>query len=1268
MTTVTFGLKDSPYLAIRSLHEIAKLIGNKYPRAANAILKCFYVDDYTGGADSVEEALLTYNEMKKAFDEFGFNLRKLVSNSAEFLKYIPECDKEEKNKSFVKTLGIPWDPENDEFVFKVNLNLLFRPETKRQLASEIAVLQYDPLGWIAPVIVKAKILLQDVWQLKKENKKAYDWDDKLPSEIIDSWMNFKSRLGALDSIKLQRWLGTTPCTHVELHAFCDACKKALAACVYIRFVNQNNEIRLLLIAAKTKNAPIIEQTTPKLELCAAVLLVKLVKSVRKMMNLNVEKTVMWSDSKVALAWIAANPQKYKKFVASRITKINKLKNVQWCHIPGVINPADCASRGIFGDELTNHPLWWNGPQFLREKIDYEVQSEDIIETKNERKMTVLLITSEEKSKSNHFVDNAQSILPDISSWKKLKRVFAYVNRFIDCLKKKKTEKKGAPITANEIENATTTIIRVVQSEYYEKEINEIESMKNISKTSELLNLNVFMDKKRVLRVGGRIVNHEIPFEVKHPILIPKKSVIAKLIIRDMHETNFHAGPKLTESIIRKQFWIINGQTTIKKQLKNCVVCRKYRPKTSHQMMGNLPTTRTTVVDKPFTNTMVDFTGAIFIKTSKIRNAKIIKAYICIFICMATKAIHVELVSDMTGEAFIASLRRFIARRGAVKTLNSDNGTNFVAANRLLKELGQREMNELNEEVVNELASQGITWKFSPPAAPHFNGLVEAGVKTVKGHLMKALNGIILTFEEMATVLAQIESAVNSRPLTPVSCDVNDNTVLTPAHFLLNSSPMAIASENLDEHKINYLDRWRRVQQIVRNFWRQWQDEYLHTIQQRKKWQNPVNEVKQNDLVLIRNEAAPVGKWPMGRIVEVHPGKDGLIRVATIKTSQNTLVRPVTKLAPLPIDNLVNNEVSISSNAEKETKKTLVEPQKMGKRVAALLLTVALPQPVATQKVNDMEWHNGAEFQLIIMLLVGVSIFSLFIAYLVWIWCRGRKQKENMTSESAMNVRQRRDSISKRVFQALTAFLAFLAIEATPIDAEAQSKAEIAEKLFGHLMEIYKSETTKVLVQKWKTKDPEIPQFDSVHPKESYATQNDHASEYKWFIIIGVLVVALLAILIMFCIMLIMGRTEMETKSSEMELNPRTVNRPTKEVQRERSPIDQNPALQMCQQAHTACEIQQFELSPIVQNAPMQMCQQAHSTYKNEEVDSVQFEQQQAIILTDQQLHFLVQQFQKITEQKMKTTVKMEERVMVHTPQSLSRQNENSKQEFINILA
>ncbi|XP_055325796.1 uncharacterized protein LOC129579651, partial [Sitodiplosis mosellana] len=329
--------------------------------------------------------------------------------------------------------------------------------------------------------------------------------------------------------------------------------------------------------------------------------------------------------------------------------------------------------------------------------------------------------------------------------------------------------------------------------------------------------------------------------------------------------------------------------------------------------------------------MVDFTGAIFIKTSKLRNARVVKAYICIFVCMSTKALHVELVSDMSADAFIAALRRFIARRGEVKVIFSDNGTNFVAANRLLNELSNNENEEFNTRISNELSTQRITWKFSPPGAPHFNGLVEAGVKTVKMHLMKVMGEQKFTFEELTTILAQIESAVNSRPLTPISCDVNDIQVLTPAHFLINSHPTAIASENLDECKISYLDRWKRVQQT----------------------------------------SSPVGQWPMGRVIKVHPGQDGLIRVATIKTSHNTLTRPLTKLAPLPINDA--NEIPNSSTIENDLKKSTNRTQNMGtSSITALLTTAMTITPVnATTSAKSIETTTTT--------IIGVCMCLTFIA-------------------------------------------------------------------------------------------------------------------------------------------------------------------------------------------------------------------------------------------------------------------------------------------------
>lgn len=867
LTTVTFGLSPSPFLAIRILKEISNRAVNKYPLAAKAIKECFYVDDYTGGAETVKEAIEMYDQLKNVFKEYGFNIRKFMSNSVTFLEQIPAQDKEEYASSVTKTLGVAWEPATDVITFKINFDVNKRPKTKRQLLSEIATL-YDPIGCLAPMIVKAKILMQDVWQLKKNDDKKYNWDDKLPKNIINEWMKFKTHAIEVNKIKIPRWLSTTANIKIQLHGFCDASMKAISACVYVRCVNQNDQITTTLLIAKTKNASKIQQTIPKLELCAATLLTQIVLNIKNSGKMEIEKIFLWSDAKVVLAWIEANPQRYKKYVASRIATIQKLKDVVWCHIPGDANPADCASRGIFGNELRDNKLWWNGPEMLREDVNYESFSGKNLVT-NKEEMSCTLITT--KNESNE--------LPAISSWYKMRRVFVYIIRFINYTRKRKLYK--GPITTNEIEEATTQIIQIAQLAQFESEIKTLKAGKELKMSCSIIGLNVFLDQNNVLRVGGRLKNNNMTFNTLYPVIIPKQSSIAQLIIRETHEKNFHAGQKLTEAIKRKKYWIINGPSMIRNQLRKCVKCRKFNPKPMIQMMGELPISRTTIVSKPFTNTMVDFTGAVFVKTSKMRNAKVMKAYICIFACMSTKAVHIELVSDLSAEAFIAALRRFVARRGEIKTLNSDNGTNFVGSNTILLELTALESEYLEGEVQNELTNQNIQWKFSPPAAPHFNGLIEAGVKSAKTLLLKAVGEVKLTFEEMTTVLAQIEAMLNSRPLVYLSSDPND-TMLTPAHFTLNAPPTAVADENFDDNKMSYLNRWKLVQKITQQFWKQWSEQYLSQIQSRSKWfkKKGINE---GDVVLIKEENLPPCKWLMGKVIQKYDGDDGLTRVVTLQT-------------------------------------------------------------------------------------------------------------------------------------------------------------------------------------------------------------------------------------------------------------------------------------------------------------------------------------------------------------------------------------------------
>lgn len=885
LTTVTFGLANSPFIAIRTVKELGKIVEKEFPLASKAIRDCFYVDDYTGGADTTEEAVAIYRELKVAFQSAGFNIRKFVSNSEEFLNLLPENDKEQICDDAVKTLGVVWRPSVDDLSLQFRLKQHTTPNTKRKLLSEIAAL-YDPMGWAAPVVIKAKILMQKVW------KSGVQWDENVSSNFIKDWMKFKGELNEMSTLSIPRYISGLNNVN-QVHGFCDASEDAYSAGVYVK--NSNG---MYLLTAKTRVTPNKKQLTiPKLELCAATLLAKLMKKIVTTMNLTCE-IFLWSDSTIVIAWLNENPKKWKVFVSARVAKIKKIEKqiseknnckITWFHISGKVNPADCASRGIWPSELITHKLWWNGPDEIDNLLEVAKQSTKKYETTIEMNTKKIALIASETN---------ENILPHASSWYKLQRVMVYVRRFVDkCSKRKAGTDK---ITTSEIDTATTTIIRLTQKHYFKDEIASLQLNGKVKNSSNIKQLCVFLDENELIRVGGRLKNADIPFDQKHQILLPNVSPVTELIIENVHKNNLHAGPRATEAAIRQKFWIIASQTTIKRVLHKCVKCARFKGRTMKQLMADLPSERVNAPFKPFLKTAVDFAGPINIKTSTLRAAKIVKAYIAIFVCLATKAMHIEAVSDLTADSFMAALRRFVARRGEITDMYSDNGTNFVKTNRILDELFATEKQQFETTFFNTLCQLKINWHFAPASSPHFNGLAEAAVKTTKYHLKRVIGQTALTFEELSTVLSQIEAVVNSRPLCEMSNDPNEDEVLTPAHFLHHTKAILPPDEDNNETKANYLSRWQTVQRISQNFWKKWKSDYLNQLQVRGKWASEKPNVKIGELVLIKEDNTPPAQWAMGRIVDTHPGKDGNVRVASIKTANNTLKRAIAKLAPLPI--------------------------------------------------------------------------------------------------------------------------------------------------------------------------------------------------------------------------------------------------------------------------------------------------------------------------------------------------------------------------------
>lgn len=337
---------------------------------------------------------------------------------------------------------------------------------------------------------------------------------------------------------------------------------------------------------------------------------------------------------------------------------------------------------------------------------------------------------------------------------------------------------------------------------------------------------------------------------------------------------------------------------MKSHILRCVVCARQRGIRAHQLMGQLPLSRVTP-SLPFTNIGIDYAGPITLKTWKGRGAKTQKGWICVFVCMTTSAVHLELVTDYSSEGFIATYRRFSARRGIPHTIYSDCGTNFVGTDAVLKNTFTQGSKQ-NQQLASLFVNDNTAWCFNPPAAPHMGGTWEAVVKSIKYHLRRTVHETALTYEEFSTLLTQIEAMLNSRPLEPLSDDPEDLSTLTPAHFLIGKPLTTLPEPSVEHSSLSPSARWQLIQKKMQQFWSQWSTHYLQRQQAISKWHHPSNDIKVGSLVFITDERLPPSKWPLARVLTLHPGKDGLTRVVTVKTATTTLTRPIAKLAVLPV--------------------------------------------------------------------------------------------------------------------------------------------------------------------------------------------------------------------------------------------------------------------------------------------------------------------------------------------------------------------------------
>jgi len=510
LNTVTYGQACTPYLAIRCLRQLATEGSGRYPFAARALLNDTYVDDIITGADTIDDARNLRKQLVALLSDGKFKAHKWCSNSDDILKEIPselrECNANSSidSNDMVKTLGLEWNHTLDEFRFTIQTTS--NVYTKREMLSAISKL-YDPLGIIGPVLTTAKILMQKLWEIK------VNWDDRLPKEILDKWKEFQTSLVDVNTLRVPRLIvGSSGDNVISMHGFCDASENAYGACLYIQSLDASSgKMTVNLLCSKARVAPLRRQSIPRLELCSALLLAKLINSVRRAIHISIKEIWAWSDSMVVLYWLHGDISRWKPFISNRAADIiDVLLAYHWKHVKRSENPADLISRGATPARLLNDHVWWHGPKWLSDhrfetpekEAQCQLKSDDLTYADSETKKNVRICNL--NLQQSAMDDVIHNLIQNCSTLTKIERTVAYCFRFISNSRRKSEERVLDGLTIRELTRAQNTLIKYSQNSFFKEDIFHLQKQGQVKPTSKLLQLQAFLDKDGIIRVDGRL--------------------------------------------------------------------------------------------------------------------------------------------------------------------------------------------------------------------------------------------------------------------------------------------------------------------------------------------------------------------------------------------------------------------------------------------------------------------------------------------------------------------------------------------------------------------------------------------------------------------------------------------------------------------------------------------------------------------------------------------------------------------------------------------
>ena len=896
MKVLVFGKISSPFQAIWCVLEHAKRNGNSFPLAKVLILYSLYMDDIISSCEDEETARESAKQLDQLFALASMHTHKWASNKKEVLsQFEPDRLAPKEN---VKILGQVWNTKNDQITYtfsEIPEAELEERDTKRTFLKKSASL-FDPLGLLAPFILLIKLLFQNLWLCK------LDWDDYLNDDTQKQWIKFKQQIVNLNSIQISRQLMLPkPRKACYVAVFCDSSIKAYAASAYLVTHYNDNTFTSKLIIAKTRVTPIkilqnpeTEISIVRLELLSMLIGARLVKYVQEAIlpKLELKSVYCFSDSMINLCRLKRGFQYYKPFVAARLKEIADATSTKnWMHVPTDQNPADLGSRGINKvADLLSSTLWFEGPGFLcsiKPEKWHEISpiKTSSINMEEKEKQTIKILITLIKP------DTFKTLLGRFSSWTKTINFFCYLLRFSY---KPHFEFRKMPITIHEIELTEYFIFKIIQKLHFADDYNSLKETAKISSKSELSSLTPFLDKHGVMRSRTRLENSEtLPYDTKFPIILPAKDSTIETFILHQHKKHFHAKLNYMLALIRTKYYLLKGRREITRILRKCLTRNCVKPIPLEQIMSPLPSTR---IDNPicFQHISCDLYGPLYVKEYQQEKEVMKKVWGCIFTCLMSRGVHLELMHDMGTEEFLNSFRLMCARRGTPSTIYSDRGKYFLSADKELKTL----YNSINwKKVQGETLDRKIQWVFNAPLSPWQTGTVERLVQSVKKPLKITVGTAKLTARQLEVLMTEVESIINNRPITTVSPE--SLNPVTPAELIGGRRMECLPTQTKASTTMTFNELWKKRKMVLFSFWNSWRNQYLLSQSIRKKWTSPNEQDLLGKIVLINDKNLTKNEWKLARIINCFQSKnDGQIRSVELQTATGILVRPLQKISLL----------------------------------------------------------------------------------------------------------------------------------------------------------------------------------------------------------------------------------------------------------------------------------------------------------------------------------------------------------------------------------